>query len=212
MDRAILIHSGSDWRDRAGFNPYFLRTAFPSLAVETNLDWRDRVTATYAPDLRRSKSFRFDTVLLVDRTVVSDDQDFLTVGHRVASTINQMRDSGRLSKWWWEPIRRAVVSFTGVDEMTVNIGARAHGVIDERDQMKGIPLSARPFQNVEVTYINGQGSDHRLIDDDHDYLVAALRDLCSTRGWEFNVIVVDELTREEQIRIMARTTVSEFAN
>jgi hypothetical protein len=48
----IFVHAIPDqWRDGPGFNTYFLRAGFPSVTVETEYDWRDRVELTSAPGM-----------------------------------------------------------------------------------------------------------------------------------------------------------------
>ena len=38
--RLMLLHASSEeWRDKPGFNAYFLRAIFPSLALEDAEDW-----------------------------------------------------------------------------------------------------------------------------------------------------------------------------
>jgi hypothetical protein len=46
----IFAHA-RQWRDHPGFNAYFLRAAFPSVNVETEYDWKDRVDVTFAPGM-----------------------------------------------------------------------------------------------------------------------------------------------------------------
>lgn len=52
IDRMIFVHALPDqWRDGPGFNAYFLRAAFPSVNVETEYDWNDRIEVTSAPGM-----------------------------------------------------------------------------------------------------------------------------------------------------------------
>ncbi|OBZ67048.1 hypothetical protein A0H81_13019 [Grifola frondosa] len=47
VHRAIFAHAGAyGWRDRPGFNAYVFRAAFPSLTVEVEEDWEDRIRST----------------------------------------------------------------------------------------------------------------------------------------------------------------------
>ncbi|KAG9024182.1 hypothetical protein FRB95_011966 [Tulasnella sp. JGI-2019a] len=84
------------------------------------------------------------------------------------------------SKWWWEPVRRNVVG---------------EGKTNERD--------------VVITYVTRQASGGRRIlkDEDHTRLVAGLRGLEKTYGWEVNVVVMENLKLEEKIALAARTTI-----
>jgi len=57
-----------------------------------------------------------------------------------------------------------LLRFAGVDEQTIDIGAKAYGVIGEKKQMRGVPLSTRPLrQEIVVTYISGQAVRRRLV-------------------------------------------------
>lgn len=50
IDRLIFAHAfAEEWRDKPGFNGYFFRAAFPSIDIEEEYDWIDRVKSTSAP-------------------------------------------------------------------------------------------------------------------------------------------------------------------
>ena len=90
---------------------------------------------------------------------------------------------------WWMAIRDNVVQFTGLDTSV------------------GSGTSSTPV----ITYISRQTWGRRmLIPEDHDKLVKELYKLRDTYGWEVNVIEAEKMTRVEQIRLAARTTVSTF--
>lgn len=61
---------------------------------------------------------------------------------------------------------------------------------------------------IVVSYIDRQGSRRHLIQEDHERLVEALKEVCGRRGWELNVVQAEKLTKEEQLEVVARTTVS----
>ncbi|PFH53395.1 hypothetical protein AMATHDRAFT_79208 [Amanita thiersii Skay4041] len=87
---------------------------------------------------------------------------------------------------WWMSIRDNVVGFTGTD---INAGS---GTIN----------------NPVITYISRQSWGRRmLIQEDHEKLVRELYKLKDTYGWEVNVIEAENLSRVEQIRLAARTTI-----
>ncbi|KAJ3507173.1 hypothetical protein NMY22_g17008 [Coprinellus aureogranulatus] len=72
IHRAIFIHSNADgWRDNPGFNRYFLRAAYPSLTVEHEEDWQDRVKTSIegvATGSSPQRVWRFPMALLTDRS------------------------------------------------------------------------------------------------------------------------------------------------
>ncbi|KAF8630885.1 hypothetical protein AX17_005243 [Amanita inopinata Kibby_2008] len=87
---------------------------------------------------------------------------------------------------WWMAIRDNVVQFTGIDAM---VGGGT----------MGMPV---------ITYISRQSWGRRmLVPEHHEKLVKELRKLRETYGWEVNVIEAEKLSRVEQIRLAARTTI-----
>lgn len=57
LTRAIFTHATAhQWRDYHSFNAYFMRAAFPSLAIETEEDWADRVKLTARPQRQRARA------------------------------------------------------------------------------------------------------------------------------------------------------------
>jgi len=66
-----------------------------------------------------------------------------------------------------------------------------------------------PFEKEKavITYVSRQAVKRRLIPEDHAGLVQALDELSTRRGYEFNVVQAETLTKDEQLKLMARTTV-----
>ncbi|TFY58957.1 hypothetical protein EVG20_g7963, partial [Dentipellis fragilis] len=224
FDRAIFAHSaGEEWRDSPGFNTYFLRAAFPSIAVESRQDWQDRIAATYsapstaAPGKRtgKSKAWWFDTVMLTDRSAAHRGEECGPRTQRTASEA-MLVVNRTLGKAWWEPVRRAVLRFAGVPQSTIALGLPAPASeLDPEHAMfgKGLQMNDHKWAELEgwsgqivVTYINRQGVRRHLVEEDHDRLVASLEELCSRRGWELNVVKAERLSKEEQLAVVSRTT------
>lgn len=202
VTRAIFVHADANgWRDRPGFNSYFLRAAFPDLTVEVQSDWQDRIAASAAGGAH-ARAWRFDTVLLADRSAAFRGVICGTQVHRTAGeAFHHMRNLGALARWWWEPVRRAVLRFADVPGATIALGTRAAERVE-----RGLAVPG-PDDTVVITYVNRQGVRRHLIDEDHDALVAALEQLCAARGWEFNNAKAELLTKEEQLALVAKTTV-----
>ncbi|GJF00117.1 hypothetical protein PsYK624_163960 [Phanerochaete sordida] len=202
VTRAIFAHTdATGWRDRPGFNSYFLRAAFPDTTVETQADWQDRVAATAAHGAH-ARAWRLERVLLADRSAAFRGVVCGTQVHRTAGeAFHHMRNLGALPRWWWEPVRRAVLRFADVPGAAIERGVRAAMRADQ-----GLPVPA-PDERVVVTYVNRQGVRRHLIDADHDALVAAIEKLCAERGWEFNDAKAELLSKEQQLELVARTTV-----
>ncbi|KAF7795516.1 hypothetical protein EIP86_006678 [Pleurotus ostreatoroseus] len=204
--RAIFAHANADgWRDRPGFNSYFFRAAFPSLTVEVQKDWEDRIIASSATG-DRARAWHFDSVLLADRSaafkgIVCGQQVYRTAGE----AFHFMRAQGNLTKWWWEPVRRKVLQFAGIDQRVIDVGVRAQA---EEERLKLGEAGAKGSrQDVVITYIDRQGVRRHLVDEDHERLVEMLTELCAVKGWELNLVQAEKLTKEDQLDLAARSTV-----
>jgi hypothetical protein len=80
-----------------------------------------------------------------------------------------------------------------VDEMT-------HGGV-ETTHVKG---DYKPV----ITYISRQGSRRRLANESHEDLIRHLEERRDKLGYELNVVEAERLSREEQIALAGKTTVS----
>ncbi|EIW63163.1 uncharacterized protein TRAVEDRAFT_141857 [Trametes versicolor FP-101664 SS1] len=216
VHRAIFANAGAHgWRDRPGFNSYVFRSAFPALTVEVLEDWEDRIIATSSPTAPR-RAWHFDTVLFSDRSASFRGPICGSQTQRIAAEATEhMRKAGNLTKLWWEPVRRAVLRFAGVDERIQNVGVRADTYMAGRTgllagQAEGTgtrATSGMRDSEVVITYISRQASRRHLLDPDHTALVAALEEMVKKHGWELNVVQAEKLSKEQQLAIAARTTV-----
>ncbi|KAF9454843.1 hypothetical protein P691DRAFT_716768 [Macrolepiota fuliginosa MF-IS2] len=127
------------------------------------------------------KPFVFDRVVVADRSAAMRSYNFQRY-QRTASAPFAL--PGSLN--WWMPIRNNVVEFAGLDP-SVGGGTTNQPVI---------------------TYISRQKWGRRmLIPGDHDKLVEELYKLRDQYGYEVNVVQAEEMSRVEQIRLAARTTI-----
>ncbi|SJL08218.1 uncharacterized protein ARMOST_11581 [Armillaria ostoyae] len=199
LDRVIFAHSdGNGWRDHPGFNAYFMRAAYPSLAIEDKQEWEDRIAAT--SELSVDRAWHFPLVLLSDRSASHRGALCGSQTQRIASEAwEYMREKSRLTPLeikvggWWEPIRASVLKFSGLDV-----------VRKDRDDL---PMPDK----VVITYISRQGtSRRRLTDEAHDSLVTALEELVERKkdeGWELNVMQAERMSKDAQVHAAARTTI-----
>ncbi|KAF8621934.1 hypothetical protein AX15_007395 [Amanita polypyramis BW_CC] len=138
---------------------------------------------------------------------------------------------------WWDPVREAVWKFAGVksgdavswmnqerdlekrqDVVLTEVGEDTRVSPDLVRQGKFQSLLPRP-KKIIITYISRQSSRGRkLAPESHDDLVKSLNELVEKRNagrnesgdgveWELNVVVAEKLTKDEQIRIAASTTI-----
>ncbi|THH27706.1 hypothetical protein EUX98_g6483 [Antrodiella citrinella] len=210
VHRAIFAHAeASGWRDRPGFNSWFFRAAFPSLSVEVQQDWQDRIASTAAPG-KLSRAWHFERVLFADRSAAFRGEVCGAVNQRTAAeAYHHMQRAGNLTKWWWEPVRRSVLRFGGVTDKDLDIPVLAEAEAMSRVAPKpgDVAVNGQRRQKVVVTYISRQGARRHLIDEDHAALVVALDEMCALGGWELNVVQAEKLSKEEQVTLMARTTI-----
>ncbi len=173
-----------------------MRAAFPSLAIEDQQDWEDRIAATSGSSVDRA--WHFPLVLLADRSAAHRGALCGSQTQRIASEAwEYMREQSRLMGikvgGWWEPIRASVLRFSGLDVV------RWDGDI--------LPMPDK----VMITYISRQGTPRRrLTDEAHDSLVTALQELVERKkdeGWELSVMQAEQMSKDAQVHAAARTTI-----
>ncbi|TEB19958.1 hypothetical protein FA13DRAFT_1757975 [Coprinellus micaceus] len=263
IHRAIFIHSNADgWHDNPGFNRYFLRAAYPSLTVEHEEDWQDRVKATIegvAPGTSPERVWRFPLALLTDRSashrgVICGSQTQRTA----AEAWDHMRKVGKLRGihvgGWWAPVREAIWKFAGVnpkeggvvDGEQVALVVQRDGKLKENDPHLAHAHAVAPLAidvgdeyqaalpmptEVVITYISRQSARNRkLLKEDHQLLVESMEDLVKRKNterevlvtknkrlgtkkaevpppWSFDLLEAEHLSKDEQVRAAARTTI-----
>ncbi|KAF8809914.1 hypothetical protein BYT27DRAFT_7232134 [Phlegmacium glaucopus] len=252
IHRILFAYSNADgWRDNPGFNSYFLRGTLPSISVEHEEDWNDRVSATRS----NTRAWRFPLVLLTDRSaahrgVICGSQTQRTA----AEAWDYMRLNGKLSGLhvggWWAPLREAMWRFAGADvefhnlgnvsSSSVNLEAMESNVDSSDPTIVNISPEAQkqlPMpQKVVLTYVDRQTAHSRnLIEADNSGLIQSVKELVDRKNeerrvaldllkegeepltekrqeqipleWEFNIMQAGILTKDEQVRAAARTTI-----
>ncbi|KAJ2916363.1 hypothetical protein MD484_g4036, partial [Candolleomyces efflorescens] len=217
MHRAIFIHSNADgWRDNPGFNRYFLRAAYPSLTVEHEEDWQDRVKASVegvAPGTSGERVWRFPMALLTDRSASHRGHICGSLTQRTAAEAwDEMRKLGKLRGihvgGWWAPIREAVWKFAGVsreggvldgEQIAFSVdqthvggaakkkeGKEEKEVVDVGEEYQ----AALPMPSeVVITYISRQSARNRkLVKEDHEGMVESIRELVKRKNEEREVV------------------------
>ncbi|KIJ18655.1 hypothetical protein PAXINDRAFT_71193 [Paxillus involutus ATCC 200175] len=227
IHRAIFPHSTSaGWRDGPGFNSYFLRAVFPSLTVEVEDDWNDRISATSASiDSGVHRAWHFPYLLLADRSAAFRGSFCGAQNQRSASeSVDGLIARSKLDRngLWWKSIRSAVWRFAGVteqDEDALWIDRR-----ESDDKFETVePPEFEETEKIVITYISRQSVRRRLIPEDHERLVKELEALVRRKNaeingtmaaggsgvkeWELNVARAEQMTKDEQVRLVARTTI-----
>lgn len=197
-----------DRRDKPKFNPTILFSIFPSVSILYPDDWADLTNQTISNE---PKAFLLDRALLADRSAAFRGEWTGPTARTVASALHV----GTTSRWWWEPIRRQVLRYSGVAESVISRNLEGHGAIDPvKLNGPGVevvePLSPKGDYTPVVTYISRQNSRRRLTKESHADLVKALEERAKKMGWELIVVEAERMSKEEQFALAARTTVSCF--
>ncbi|KII92478.1 hypothetical protein PLICRDRAFT_37249 [Plicaturopsis crispa FD-325 SS-3] len=149
----------------------------------------------------QERAWRFDNVLLVDRSAAHRGEICGSKTQRTASeSVEWMRAQKRIDEHghWWDAVRERVVRFAGG-----NGDAKALASLGEQAP-------------IVITYISRQGSRRRLREADHDLLVHELEALVARknaaagskgRQWELNILEAQRMSKDEQVRAAARTTI-----
>jgi hypothetical protein len=143
------------------------------------------ITAEFSHDwvdrAQLGRPFVLDRVVFADRSAAMQGYNY----HRTQRTASEpFALPGSVN--WWSTIRSNVIQFSGLDG-SVGMGTMSTPVI---------------------TYISRQDWGRRmLIPEHHERLVRELYNLRDKYGYEVNVVSMDKLSRTEQLRLAARTTV-----
>ncbi|KAJ9116172.1 hypothetical protein QFC20_000852 [Naganishia adeliensis] len=197
------------WRDKPRFNAAILWSAFPSLAVLYQDDWKDIARATSSG---KPKAYYFPKAILADRSAAFRGPHCASTSRTVAEALHV----GQTNQWWWEPIRRQVLRFAGTPEDVISRNLWGHGAVnpatfDHDSELRsslGDPELAPPADwKPLVTYISRQSSRRRLTPESHADLVNALEKHSKAKGWELQIVEAEHMTKEEQLNLAARTTI-----
>ena len=210
VHRAIFANNPPEgFRDKPGFNAYFLRSVFSSITVETEFDWGDRIFTTFDGD----RAYHFDNVLIADRSAAFKGTLCGATTQRIAAEAYEpLWEAGRLQKEWWEPVRRELLRFAGVDDRSMDLGVNIEKAWEREKAAKA--LGATSLEQIPIasdkaviTYISRQSARRHLVRVDHQLLVSALREMTARKGYELIIIEAEKLSKDEQLAIMSRTTV-----
>jgi len=206
--RVIFAHcKRGEWKDKIGYNQYFLHATFPSIGIETEEDWKGRALMTQGTpgyededgEGGSAKAWRFDRVLLVDRSAAFRGLATGYYTHRTAGSAF-VSNKETASPYWWEAVRRRVLGFAGVPNAMLD-----YAINDPKVQRKLNIKSKSP--PVVVSYLSRQGWRRRLIEEDHKLLLSSVKDVCKRKGWEFLLFHPENYTLDQQLQIAARSTV-----
>jgi hypothetical protein len=216
LSRMILLNAEhKEWRDHPGVNPYFLRAAFPSLDIEDTNDWNDRCVTTFidphTPDAP-GNAWHLPMALLVDRSAANRGKVCSRTQRMAAEAWDYMRIKSGIDPFgiWWDHIRYAIYRFAGVEKVVRSQDtpkpSEGTGVSDPQS------LLPPPPDKKVITYINRQAVGRHLNPENHDELVAAIKELVAKKqsegkNWVFNDVKPERLSKAKQVELASETTV-----
>ncbi|KAH8826483.1 hypothetical protein DL96DRAFT_1284010 [Flagelloscypha sp. PMI_526] len=188
IHRLIFARTPS-WHDPAGLNVYLFRGLFPSMSIENEEDWNERVGITAGA----RRVFRFPTLLLTDRSASHRGHWTGTQNQRIASEAweyvkekNLIPTSSLKEGQWWRPVREAVWRYAGVQSF--------------HTWTKDKPIT--------ISYWSRQLSRSRkLRPQDHLRLVEELDALAKRKGWHFNHVDAEKISKDKQIQLISSTDI-----
>lgn len=149
-----------------------------------------------------------ERALLVDRTAAFHGEWTAPTSRTVANALHV----GKVSRWWWEPLRRQILRYSGVSELIISRNLEGFGAIDPVNVNPGgvndlEPLVPSGDYKPVVTYISRQSSRRRLTNETHAELVNALEERSVKIGFELVIVEAEKMSKEEQFALAGRTTV-----
>jgi hypothetical protein len=152
------------------------------MAFEFSDAWADRNHS--------SRPFVFDRVVIGDRIAAELSPQWADLYKYVASAFEHPGSGTN----FWGPVRRALVQFLGQDQL----------LSDSVSQ-----TSTGERGKTVITYVSRQNWGRRVLrKEDHEKLVKVLESLERRYGYEVNVVVMDKLSKRDQLALATRTTVS----
>ncbi|KAK8850528.1 hypothetical protein IAR55_004446 [Kwoniella newhampshirensis] len=204
--RVWFLHQTiAEWRDKPRFNPTLIFSLFPSVSILYPNDFADLTNQTRSAI---PKAYVLERALLADRSAAFRGEWTGPTARTVASSLHV----GTTSKWWWEPIRRQVLRYSGVAEEIISRNLEGHGAIDPVTTVgPGVdsvePLAPQGTYAPVITYISRQSSRRRLTKESHEDLVKVLEERSKKLGWELIIVEAEKMTKEEQFALAGRTTI-----
>ena len=135
--RMWFLHQNvTEWRDKPRFNPTILFSLFPSASILYPDDFADLAKSTLS---HRPSAFVLDRTLLADRSAAFRGEWTAPTSRTVASALRV----GTTSRWWWEPLRRQVLRWSGVEESVLDRNLEGRGAVDPVVQTTNVGTTRR---------------------------------------------------------------------
>lgn len=220
LSRLMFLHAtANQWKDKPGFNAYFMHAVFPSLNVETEEDWIDRSNATFVNSTTLEhgipqKAWHFPMAILTDRSAAFRGEACGLRNQRIASEPWEVLvEKGGIDPvgQWWGDVRHRLYRFAGIEkDHRITTKFTYASQITATDAQEVLPL---PPDEVVITYINRQTVRRHLITEHHEELVKSIQEMVDRnraegKNWVFKDVKPERLTKDEQVKLASETTVS----
>ncbi|WVQ82768.1 hypothetical protein IAT38_004900 [Cryptococcus sp. DSM 104549] len=217
--RMIFPHVGAGkWNDYAKMNSFLSRAIFPSMSYEYQNDFLDRADT--------ARAFVFERVVFADRAAAFRGPEFAKTWRTASEAVTL-----QASKYWWTPVRRNLLEFVGggsngeldIGDIGLGVGIEEPEVEEDIEALEAEEGAVREEKEAAekhrkekqaqtgkpvITYVSRQEWGRRMLKkESHESLVKELHELEKKYGWEVNIVSMDKLSRDEQIRLAARTTI-----
>ncbi|KAI9635262.1 uncharacterized protein MKK02DRAFT_36638 [Dioszegia hungarica] len=215
--RMMFPHTeAGKWNDYAKMNSFLSRAIFPSMSYEYASDFHDRTDT--------ARAFLFERVVFADRAAAWRGKEFQRTYRTTSEAVTLAA-----SKYWWYPVRKNLLDFVGsgdpeahasdihgvgfeedIDEDDVESAEKEEAVAVEQELDAMEKIDAKQAKNGKpvITYVSRQDWGRRmLLPEAHASFVEELNKLEEKYGWEVHVVAMDKLSRDEQIRLAARSTI-----
>lgn len=145
------------------------------VGIETQLDWEGRAKMTESKGPGTQKVFRFDRVVFSDRSAAFRGELCPGRNQRIVSEAWEPTRN-ESSKYWWEPVRRSVLRFAGVDQKTIDTNVlwakewdgTSNGDEAPTDKQIEVAKTASRRMPVVITYVVRSGNRRAMIKEDHE--------------------------------------------
>ncbi|ORX35950.1 hypothetical protein BD324DRAFT_629619 [Kockovaella imperatae] len=224
--RMMFPHTAAGkWNDYAKMNSFITRAIFPSMSFEFQQDFLDRADT--------ARAFVFERVVFADRAAAFRGPEFQRTWRTAAEAMTLPGSVG----WWSplrKNLIEFVLAGSNEDALEPELSqidaiygdnAKADPsteidieALEEQEEAMEEALEEKQAQQAKqkqvvagkpvITYVSRQEWGRRMLrTEDHQALVKELETLREKYGWEVNIVSMDKLSREEQIRLSARTTI-----
>lgn len=199
-DRFIMpyVEHQDGWRDPAGINGPFMRLAFPRASINKADLWKDWV--------KMGTTMAFERSMIINRRAAHKSPLGTTFFKMIGGTA-----AVNAPTHFWEPVRQSLTKTLFGYIPKVSSDGKPLVAPNFKELAPSLPSPSSPEHTVElkpiVTYISRQRTSRRLLAQDHEGLVKALRALEEEGLCEVRMPVMERLTLPEQMAEIASSTI-----